>query len=77
MCKPELMNGAKRFYYLSADQHHSESYELTNVEGFMFPTLVGGCRYSDNSGYKSRPRQTCLVIDDDDGVNDVQYYYFD
>lgn len=77
MAKPEQMIGVQRKYYLSADQHHSESYELTNVEGFMFPTLVGGCRHSDNSGYNSRPRQTALVVDDYEGVTSVKYFYFD
>ena len=63
--------------YLSNMQHHSESYELTNVEGFMFPTLVGGCRHSDNSGYNSRQRQTALVVNDKEGVTSVKYFYFD
>jgi hypothetical protein len=76
MSKPELFQNSDRFYYCSADQHHSESYELTNIEGFLFPTLVGGCRYSDNSGYKSRPRQTCLVLTSR-GVDEQKYFYFD
>ena len=77
MAKPEQMIGVERKYYLSADQHHSESYELTNVEGFMFPTLVGGCRHADNSGYNSRQRQTALVVNDKEGVTSVKYFYFD
>lgn len=77
MAKPEQMIGVERKYYLSADQHHSESYELTNVEGFMFPTLVGGCRHSDNSGYNSRQRQTALIVNDKEGVTSVKYFYFD
>lgn len=77
LAKPELLKDVARQYYLSADQHHSESYELTNVEGFMFPTLVGGCRHADNSGYKSRPRQTALVVDDLIGVTGVKHFYFD
>jgi hypothetical protein len=76
LAKPKDLNGTDRIYYLSADQHHSESYEMTNFEGYMFPTLVGGCRHADNSGYKSRPRQTCLKVDVD-GVEDVKYFYFD
>ncbi len=76
LAKPDLLQGTKYRYYLSADQHHSESYELTNVEGFMFPTLVGGCRHGDNSGYKSRPRQTCLIVNDE-GVSGVKHFYFD
>jgi hypothetical protein len=75
MSKPEKSKNTKRNYYISCDQHHSESYELTNVEGFMLPTLVGGCRHSDNSGYKSRQRQTCLVVEDE-GVTEIKHFYF-
>lgn len=77
MSKTPLMAKKKHFYYLSADQHHSESYELTSVEGYMFPTLVGGCRHADNSGYKARPRQSALVVDKNKGVTDVKFFYFD
>mgnify|MGYP003653888934 CR=1 FL=1 len=76
MAKPEALTGTVRKYYLSADQHHLESYELTNVEGYMFPTLVGGCRHADNSGYKSRPRQLCLRVSEE-GVKEVINFYFD
>ena len=76
MAKPELLNGVKYQYYLSADQHHSETYELTSVEGFMFPTLVGGCRHADNSGLRSRARQSCLIVSKK-GVTDVKHFYFD
>ena len=76
MSKPDEMSSAKHLYYLSADQHHSESYEYTNVEGFMFPTLLGGCRHADNSGYKSRQRQTCLVVDKD-GVSEQLFFFLD
>lgn len=76
MAKPEALTGIKNKYFCSCDQHHNESYELTNVEGFMFSTLLGGCRHADASGYKSRPRQTCLVVDKE-GVTAVQHYYFD
>ena len=74
--KPQKLGNIKNMYYLSADQHHSESYEYTNIEGYMFPTLVGGCRYSDNSGYRSRSRQTSLVVTPE-GVSDVKYFFFD
>ncbi len=76
LSKPELLSGAKYRYFLSADLHHSESYESNSYEGFMFPTLLGGCRYADNSLYNSRQRQTCLVVTAD-GVSEVIYFYFD
>lgn len=76
LSKPGDLTGTERTYYLSADQHHMESYEMNAFEGYMFPTLVGGCRHADNSGYKSRPRQTCLSVDKS-GVDEVKYFYFD
>lgn len=76
LSKPEDLAGTERTYYLSADQHHMESYEMNAFEGYMFPTLVGGCRHADNSGYKSRPRQTCLTVGNR-GVDEVKYFYFD
>lgn len=76
MSKPEQLVGIDRRYYLSGDQHHMESYELTNAETYMFSTLVGGCKHADTSGYKSRPRQSCLVVDDT-GVKQFMHFYFD
>lgn len=76
LAKPEKLKGYERFYYLSADQHHMESAELTNVETFMFSTLVGGCRHADNSGYKSRPRQSGLVVDEQ-GVKEFIHFFLD
>jgi hypothetical protein len=76
LSKPEKLNGYKHFYYLSCDQHHMESGEMTNAEHYMFSTLVGGCRHADNSGYKSRPRQSALVVDER-GVKEFLHFYFD
>ena len=70
-------NTLKHLYYLSADQHHMESGELTNVETYMFSTFISGCRYADNSGYKSRPRQSALVIDPQKGVTEFLHFFFD
>lgn len=76
LSKPEKLKNFKRLYYLSCDQHHMESTELTNAEHYMFSTLVGGCRHADNSGYKSRPRQSALVVDSQ-GVKEFLHFYFD
>lgn len=76
LSKPEKLEGFKRMYYLSCDQHHMESSEMTNAEHYMFSTLVGGCRHADNSGYKSRPRQSALVVDEQ-GVKEFIHFYFD
>lgn len=76
MSKPDLMHGIKHKYVLFGDKHHHESYELNNVECYLFSTIVGGCRYSDNSGFKSRPRQSCLVVNND-GVVEQKNFYFD
>lgn len=76
MSKPGELHDIDRNYYLSGDQHHMESSELTNVETYMFSTLVGGCKHADTSGYKSRPRQSCLVVDKE-GVKEFLHFYFD
>jgi hypothetical protein len=76
MAKPKDMQGIDRNFYISADQHHMESAELTNVETYMFSTLVGGCRHADTSGYKSRQRQSCLVVGEE-GVSEFLHFYFD
>lgn len=65
-----------RRYFISGDLHHFESYEYTNVEGFIFPTIVGGCEYSDHSGYKSRQRQCALSVNST-GVTNIHHFYFD
>lgn len=66
----------KHKYFISGDLHHFESYEYTNVEGYIFPTLAGGCEHSDNSGYNSRQRQCCLRVDKS-GVTQIVHFYLD
>jgi hypothetical protein len=66
----------ERKYFISGDLHHFESYEYTNLEGFIFPTLIGGCEYADHSGYKSRQRQCALDITQD-GVTNIHHFYLD
>jgi hypothetical protein len=63
-------------YFISGDLHHFESYEYTNIEGYIFPTIAGGCEYSDHSGYKSRQRQCCLSVDKT-GVTQIIHFYLD
>lgn len=70
------ISSVDRMYALFGDQHHFESQEMTNVESFIFPSLVGGCRYGDNSGYKSRVRQNILSVKKD-GIHQITNLYFD
>lgn len=76
LAKPESMQ-AKYRYFLSADQHHMEAGEMTNVENYMFSSLIGGCKYADHSGYKTRPRQNALVVCDKLGVTELLHFYCD
>lgn len=69
-------SSVKRKYFISGDLHHFDSYEYTNVEGFIFPTLVGGCEYADHSGYKSRQRQCALTVNSS-GVTNIHHFYLD
>jgi hypothetical protein len=66
----------ERRYFISGDLHHFESYEYTNLEGFIFPTLLGGCEHSDHSGYKSRQRQCTLDVSKN-GVINIHHFYLD
>lgn len=76
LAKPELLQGIKTKYYLSADQHHAELKEHAFFEQIMFSTIVGADRHSDNCGYNNRPRQNCLVIDKN-GLKEIIHFYFD
>lgn len=76
LSKPELLQGIKTKYYLSADQHHAELKETNFYEQIMFSTIVGGDRHSDNCFYVNRPRQNCLVVDKE-GLREIIHFYFD
>lgn len=76
LAKPELLQGIKHKYYISADQHHSESKETNHYEQIMLSTIVGADRHSDNCGYVNRPRQNCLIVDNK-GLKEVIHFYFD
>lgn len=76
LSKPELLQGVKNKYYISADQHHSEIKETNFYEHLMLSTIVGADRHSDNCGYVNRPRQTCFVIDKT-GLKEILHFYFD
>ena len=76
LSKPELLQGVRSKYFLSADQHHAELSERNSYESIMFSCINRGDRYSDNSGFNSRPRQNCLVVDED-GLKEIIHFYFD
>ena len=73
---PEKLVGCTSKIMIQGDMHHFEQKEHTGFEFFMFGSPVTGDRYSDHMGFKSRPRQNCLVINED-GVKEVLHYYFD
>lgn len=67
--KPNL-----RHYITFGHLHHRQSLdnlmkEGTGYEWFLFPSLVGGDEYSEGRFFAtSRPAQTVLVVDDNEGV---------
>lgn len=75
LSKPELLEGIKSRYYLTADQHHSEI-ETADYELIMFSTFSSGDKYADNSCLRSRPRQNLLLVGKS-GVEQIINIYFD
>jgi hypothetical protein len=75
LTNPKLLQDVKQHYLITADQHHFEAREYSHFEHFMFSSLIGGDRHSDNCGYNNRPRQNCLVVDED-GVKEIVSIYF-
>ena len=63
-------------YYLVGDQHHLEHQEYNNFELIMFSSPSGGDRYADSSVFISRPRQSCLIFNED-GLSEILHFYFD
>lgn len=73
---PEKLAGMTSKIMIQGDMHHYEQVEFSGFEFFMFSSPVTGDRYADHLGCGSRPRQNCLILDED-GVKEVLHYYFD
>lgn len=76
LAHPEMLTGVKQKIFIQGDKHHYEQLEFNDFETFMFGALPLGDKYADNLNLHSRPRQNCLLINDN-GVKEVLHYYFD
>lgn len=73
---PDELIGVKQKIFIQGDKHHYEQLEYNDFESFMFGALPLGDKYADNLNLHGRPRQNCLVINNN-GVKEVLHYYFD
>lgn len=72
----DQLQGCRTKLMIQGDKHHYEQKEYRSFEFFMFGSCVTGDRYADHLGVHSRPRQNCLILDED-GVKASLHYYFD
>jgi hypothetical protein len=68
--------GIRSRIFIQGDKHHFEQAEFRSFEFIMLSSCVSGDRYSDHLGLHSRPRQNCLILDDN-GIKQVLHYYLD
>lgn len=76
LAHPELLQGVKQKLFIQGDLHHFEQKEYNDFEFFMFGALPCGSQYADTKNFHNRPRQNCLVIDEE-GVEQVVHIYVD
>jgi hypothetical protein len=72
--RPELLVGVNSKLFIQGDQHTFQQIEHNDFEFFMFGALPKGDQYADALNLHNRPRQNCLVIDEN-GVKEVLHYY--
>lgn len=70
-----LMHGVTQKIFVQGDLHHWENVEKKGFEYFIFPSLVGSDdKYSNDMGFYSRPSQRCLVLDENN-VKEILNFY--
>jgi len=74
LAQPELLVGVKQRLFIQGDLHHFEQHEYNDFEFFMFGALPCGSQYADTKNFHNRPRQNCLIIDEE-GVEQVLHIY--
>ena len=67
----------KNRYFIMGDRHHYLQKVMSSFEFIQLPTWVAHDEYAENLNLCSRPRQITLVIDDQNGVEQVINHYFD
>jgi hypothetical protein len=76
--KPEMLIGAKSKLFVMGDKHSFQDIEYNNFEFIMFGCMHGGNdEYANEINVDSRPRQTCLTLDKDSGLEEIFHVYFD
>lgn len=73
---PEVVAKCKSKIFTMGDRHHYENIEYSDFEFFMFGTSLGADLHASVNNLKSRPRQSCLILDKD-GVREILHVYFD
>jgi len=73
---PEKLTGVNSKIMIVGDLHHMEYLELNSCEFLMLSSPVCGDRYADHLALNSRPRQNCIIIDEN-GVKELLNFYFD
>ena len=76
LAHPEELVGTKQHIFVQGDKHHFEQLERNDFEYFMFGALPLGDKYADHLNLHARPRQNCMIINEN-GVKEVLHYYFD
>ncbi len=76
LARPELLVGTKERLFVMGDKHHWEHIEYADFQFIMFGTILGGDEHSSRNNLRNRPRQSCLVLDDN-GISEIIHVYFD
>lgn len=72
----ELIANTRERLFVVGDKHHWEHLEYNDFQFIMFSTLIGNDQHAAVHNLRNRPRQSCLVIDDN-GLKEVSHVYFD
>lgn len=76
LSNPEMLSGCSSRIFCTGDKHHWENIEYNDFEFFMFSTIIGGDEHANVNNLRNRPRQSCLVLDDN-GVSEILHVFFD
>ena len=71
-----LLEGVKTRLFLQGDKHHFEHLEFSSFEYIMFGTILGADEHAATNNWHNRPRQSCLVLNEN-GLREVLHVYFD
>lgn len=76
LARPDLLVGTKERLFCMGDKHHWEHIEYADFQFIMFGTILGGDEHSSRNNLRNRPRQSCLVLNEN-GLSEVLHVYFD